>query len=114
MTDNLFYNRDGNPISTQEWATLHKHLAYLRIARTTVSSAADLTKTFDVSTVWLGLDHSFRNGPPLIFETMVFAEGSSDLACRRYSTEAQAREGHAEMVTVVAATVDDAIVMDAE
>jgi hypothetical protein len=46
---------------------------------------------------------------------MVFAEGSSmDLDCQRYATEAEAKTGHTEVVVVVAATLDDAIVMDAE
>lgn len=52
-----------------------------------------------VSTVWLGLDHSFSGGPPLIFETMVFPANSLDEKnCQRYSTEAEALQGHQEMV----------------
>jgi len=52
-----------------------------------------------VSTVWLGLDHSFGSGPPLIFETMVFQNRSDmgDLDCERYSTEAEAIAGHERM-----------------
>lgn len=50
--------------------------------------------------VFLGLDHSFDDGPPLIFETMVFPSESdyADLDCERYSTPAQAVAGHAAMV----------------
>jgi len=53
-----------------------------------------------VSTVWLGLDHCFGDGPPVIFETMVFTtkESLDDLDCKRYSTEAEALAGHAKMV----------------
>ena len=56
---------------------------------------------FHVSTVWLGLDHSFsldRDRPPVIFETMVFTEfgGGGDVYCQRYSTEKQALRGHKE------------------
>jgi len=29
---------------------------------------------YEVSTVFLGLDHSFGDGPPLLFETMVFGD----------------------------------------
>lgn len=29
----------------------------------------------DISTVFLGLDHSFRGGPPVVWETMFFGEG---------------------------------------
>jgi len=52
-----------------------------------------------ISTVWLGLDHSFSGPPPLIFETMVFATRNelSGLDQRRYSTEALALTGHEEM-----------------
>lgn len=53
-----------------------------------------------ISTVWLGLDHSFdRGGLPLIFETMVF-ESDSDMGGldqRRYSSEAEAMLGHEEL-----------------
>jgi len=53
-----------------------------------------------VSTVFLGIDHNFGDeGPPLLFETMVFGEGSfSEQACDRYSTWEEAVEGHARMV----------------
>ena len=55
-----------------------------------------------VSTVWLGIDHQFGNGPPLIFETMTF-RGTHALGDQeRYSTEAQAIEGHRRMVELVA------------
>lgn len=52
-----------------------------------------------VSTVWLGLNHQFGSGPPLIFETMVFPSesDSGDLDCDRYSTEAEALVGHERM-----------------
>jgi hypothetical protein len=54
---------------------------------------------FFVSTVWLGLDHSFwPDREPLIFETMVFFRGKSDLDMDRYTTKQQAIEGHKEMV----------------
>lgn len=52
-----------------------------------------------VSTVFLGLDHSFGGGPPLLFETMVFENGTNeDVGCNRYSTWEEADAGHAGMV----------------
>lgn len=87
---------------------------YQILDRTIITDAADPKKTFDVSTVWLGIDMSYGfGGPPIIFETMVFGEGSHDEDCVRCATEAQAREGHTEMVIVVAAEMTDPIVMDA-
>lgn len=49
-----------------------------------------------ISTVWLGLNHRFGAGTPLIFETMVFpSKGEfSELDAERYSTEAEAIAGH--------------------
>jgi hypothetical protein len=111
----LWYDKDGLPISIDQASVLLSDMTYKRVRRTKITSASDPNESFDVSTVWLGLDHNWSDGPPLIFETMVFGEGCDlDLECWRYSTLAAAEEGHAEVVTVVAATLDDAIVMDAE
>lgn len=112
----LYYDRDGAVIDDEQRAwRLMGDMDYKRVARTSVMDGADPSKAFDVSTVWLGLDHAFSGGPPLIFETMVFAAGSSsDLECERYATEAQAREGHTAMVVSVSAGLTDPIVMDAE
>lgn len=46
-----------------------------------------------VSTVFLGLDHQFGDGPPLLFETMVFS-GEHDQDQWRYSTWDEAVAGH--------------------
>jgi hypothetical protein len=51
-----------------------------------------------VSTVFLGLDHSFGNGEPVLFETMIFG-GSMDGEQWRYRTYAEAERGHVEAVT---------------
>lgn len=54
-------------------------------------------KGFYVSTVFLGLDHSFGEGRPLWFETMVFKDGDfSDLWCKRAETSQEALSYHAE------------------
>jgi hypothetical protein len=50
-----------------------------------------------ISTVFLGLDHSFCGGVPLLFETMVFG-GKLDQEMDRYSTYEQAEKGHQAMV----------------
>ena len=46
-----------------------------------------------ISTVWLGLDHQYGDGPPLIFETMQFG-GEADQEMARYSTLEEAHAGH--------------------
>ena len=54
-----------------------------------------------ISTVFLGLDHSFGGRHPLLFETMVFG-GYLDGEQDRYTTWAEADAGHTRMVQRVA------------
>lgn len=51
-----------------------------------------------VSTVFLEIDHNWGMGPPILFETMVFKDGLSDLYCDRYVTWEEAEKGHEEVV----------------
>ena len=53
-----------------------------------------------VSTVFLGLDHNFSGGTPILWETMVFG-GSMDEHMDRYATRQAALDGHAEVVALV-------------
>src|SRR5678815_4017202 len=89
-----------------EWAKLFEDLDYRRIGK-------DKIGPFEVSTVWLGLDHAMW-GEPLIFETMIFdREGGEsgethpwlDLSCWRYSTLEEAKEGHEAAVKLVRSSV---------
>jgi hypothetical protein len=58
-----------------------------------------------VSTVFLGIDHSYGTGPPLLYETMIFVDGDErvdmDDSPRRYTDLAAAVVGHAAAVTRV-------------
>lgn len=53
-----------------------------------------------VSTVFLGLDHNHNDGPPLLFETMVFGESGSgeEYGMWRTSTYASALTVHGKIV----------------
>lgn len=51
----------------------------------------------EVSTVFLGLDHSFDDGPPVLFETLVFG-GPLDEEMERYHAWEEAEKGHQDMV----------------
>lgn len=95
------YDRGGNPISMRTWARLLEFggRAYKAVRQEQVGE-------YWVSTVWLGFDHSFRDGPPLIFETMVFKGSWEDLDMDRYSTEEEAVEGHERMVEKVRLMVE--------
>lgn len=63
------------------------------------------TRLHMISTVFLGLDHSWGQGPPQLFETMVFdlhgesgAESDIEGSMWRYSTWDEAEAGHAATV----------------
>ena len=87
------YILDGhNPVEEPDlmtWGLWMEH-ADRRVAHT-------VQLELSVSTVFLGLDHQYGDGPPLLFETMAFFNGQSEDQ-DRYSTWEEAEKGHAEMV----------------
>ena len=56
-----------------------------------------LSGKVDVSTVFLGINHSFYDNEILLFETMIFG-GSRDEDCKRYSTLENSIKGHDKIV----------------
>ena len=89
------YILDGKvvkPASLMEWAqwyeTADRHVA------------KDQIGDVKISTVFLGMDHQFSEGEPLIFETMIFG-GEHDQYQDRCSTWDQAEAQHAEAVLMV-------------
>ena len=87
-----FYDRKGQPMELLEWAR-DREARDNHVGNDTIDGQ-------QVSTVWLGSDHSFGEGPPLIFETMIFG-GPHDQYCDRYSTEEAAVAGHARTVAAI-------------
>lgn len=59
----------------------------LRVGRT------QITPEVTVSTVFLGLDHGWGKGPPILFETMIFGGPLDDYQVR-YSSWDDAETGH--------------------
>lgn len=57
-----------------------------------------------VSTIFLGIDHQYGAGPPLVFETMIFG-GPLDQEQDRCSTWEQAEAMHKSMVDRVKASM---------
>lgn len=102
-------DRKGNPITIQEFGRLREDPRYHRIGHDFVGGAGtEADHVAAVSTVWLGLDHSWlEQGPPLIFETMIFGGLLADTQWR-YSTEEQALEGHRKAVVLADQAVRDA------
>lgn len=84
-----YYRLDGQtpvPCSLDEWMQWQTDGA-------DKSVAADRIGESLISTVFLGLDHQFMPGPPLLFETMIFG-GPADGDQWRCETYAEALAMH--------------------
>lgn len=93
-----YYDTQGRPLSdTLAWARLFDQRAKSEDDRWWRVGETKLGEDVKISTVWLGLDHQWYDGPPIIFESMIFG-GSLDEEMVRYSTWEQAEEGHAMLV----------------
>lgn len=98
----VYYDRQGRPVEAMAWARLlESGDDYRRVEFTEVGG-------YDVSTVWLGIDHAFGGGPPLIFETMIFTRCPGEGVIEpegalRYVSESDARLGHADVVAALRA-----------
>lgn len=73
------------PCTLEEWARGNREDR--RVAATAKDGVS-------VSTVFLGLSHNFGDGPPLLFETMIFG-GPHDEYQTRCSTWDEAQQMHA-------------------
>ena len=81
---------DGNPVAEPDLITWGK---WMQTGDRIVKK--DKVGEARVSTVFLGLDHRFGKGPPLLYETMIFG-GPMDGYQEQYATVEEAREGHDE------------------
>lgn len=78
-------------VDLETWA------AWMRNSKERFIKKTKLPNELEVSTVFLGLDHNWGKGEPLLFETMVF--GLKDVEdMERYSTYDEAEKGHEVMV----------------
>jgi hypothetical protein len=92
MNRDLRYILDGHkavPVDLMTWLRSFEN-NNRRVAKTIIENV-------EVSTVFLGLDHNWGDGPPLLFETMVFG-GLLDQEQERYTTWEEAEKGHASVV----------------
>lgn len=80
------------PVDLMTWAkwfeTVERHIGN------------DYIGKIQVSTVFLGIDHNFGEGEPLLFETMIFG-GKYDDYQERYSTYEEAEKGHKKAIKLV-------------
>ena len=58
----------------------------------------------EVSTVFLGMNHAWKEGPPILFETMVFG-GDMNEYQRRYCTWKKAESGHWRTVSILSGEI---------
>ena len=86
--------KDKEPVqvSSEEWGEWFEK-ADRHVGTDTVGDVS-------ISTVFLGVDHQFGDGPPLLFETMIFG-GEHDGYRERCSTYEQAEAMHQKAMELV-------------
>ena len=95
MSGQYILDENGNPVLETDilkWGKwmqkADRHIAFDR-----------LPMGVQVSTVFLGLDHSFSDGDPVLWETMIFG-GPHDQYQERYATLEAAKHGHMQALSM--------------
>jgi len=100
VSGHYILDAEGNPVpvaDVHEWVrwfeTAERHVANDRVGR------------FLVSTVFLGVDHAFHGGPPVLWETIIFGAEGDELNQEqwRYRSREEALEGHRRALALVVA-----------
>jgi hypothetical protein len=92
----MYILKDGEPVLEPDlmtWAKWYENHEARRVALTQIGDVK-------VSTVFLGIDHAFGEGAPVLFETMIFG-GEHDEYTNRYCTLEEAMIGHERAVAMV-------------
>jgi len=86
MKNYILEGKTPKEVDMMEWAkwfeTAERHVA-----------KTEISKEVNVSTVFLGLDHNYGGGTPILFETMILG-GEHDEYQERYATYEEAEAGH--------------------
>jgi len=86
-----FYDYDGNPTTRSHWIALFDDTQARRLGFAVIGEVT-------ISTVWLGLDHSFGHGEePVLWETLV-RKGEDEEEMYRYSSRDEALARHDRLV----------------
>lgn len=91
-----FYDKQGKAISLGAWGKLFEDHEYKAIRKSYTPEG-----TYWVSTVWLGIEHGYKEDKPLIFESMVFGTGtnaSESFDQVRYTGIQDAIKGHNKLL----------------
>ena len=98
MSDHYILDgREAVPTDLMTWATAFSSQDR-RVAQTTIEG-------YSVSTVFLGLNHRFGDGPPLLFKTMVFGDGPLNEEQELCTTWKEAEAMHEKMCELVRSTL---------
>jgi hypothetical protein len=95
-------DKDGNPVPERnflKWA-MWLEFSHLSPDKDNRIIAKDYIGEVHISTVFLGLDHGWDGGKPLLWETMIFG-GDHDSYQRRYTSREDAEEGHRAAIRLV-------------
>lgn len=98
-----YFDKQGKPLPAArpaDYRAIERLLSDREYKQVALTPLPNLRKGARVSTVWLGLNHRYGEGPPLIFETMVFGNAgwSLEVDSERYATLEEAKAGHEAMV----------------
>lgn len=94
----ILVGHEPRPAELMDWAKWYE-TADRHVANDTVGDVK-------VSTVFLGLDHNWGGGVPLLFETMIFG-GPHDQYQERCSTWDEAEEMHAKALGLATRSAPD-------
>lgn len=89
-TEGKYILKDKKPVPEPD---LMKWAEWMEESPLKKSVGLDEFGNIKVSTIFLGLDHNFGRGRPLLYETMIFG-GIHDMYQTRYHTWEQAEVGH--------------------
>ena len=105
----IYYDRQGKPMTVQQWAQRFEDEDYRHIARDVIGpdQPLDPAPLITVSTFWLGLNHDWRSDEPLIYETIIIGGGTTRPVCdtRRRSRRGKAIEGRSTICAPAAVRV---------
>jgi hypothetical protein len=95
----VYYDRQGAPMTRQEWARRFDDEDYRHVARDVIGpdEPLDPTPLITVSTFWLGFNQDWRSSAPLIYQTIIIG-GQHDATGMWHATESQARQGHRRVI----------------
>lgn len=99
----MYWDTDGTPFLVGDREDRIRRYGYVirnkRVAQTMLHR--DGVKLW-ISTVFLGTDHNYWGGPPILWETMIFHDGDGQEQYR-YASRAAALHGHRTLVSLLRA-----------